>query len=101
MWEDDRPWRRLYNLARWKRLRARKLLADPLCVYCMAKGEYVPATIVDHVKQHFGNLLLFWDWANLQSLCKPCHDGRKQKEDKGAVRLEGTQLDGYPTGGTW
>ena len=26
----------------------------------------------------------FWDTANWQALCKPCHDGRKQSEDKRA-----------------
>lgn len=70
-------------------------------MYCLAEGQYVAAGVVDHVKQHLGNLTLFWSWDNLQSLCKACHDGRKQREDKGAMRLDGTGLDGYPTNGTW
>jgi len=47
---------------------------------------------VDHIKPHKGNLALFWDEANLQSLCKKCHDGEKQKQDKAAQRAGGVGL---------
>ena len=76
-------------------------MADPLCAYCLQDGEYVPATIVDHAKQHQGELTLFWSWDNCQSLCKPCHDSRKQREEKSGISLDTTGLDGYPTKGTW
>jgi 5-methylcytosine-specific restriction endonuclease McrA len=38
--------------------------------------------IADHVVPHRENRGAFWDGA-LQSLCKPCHDGAKQREEQG------------------
>jgi hypothetical protein len=32
--------------------------------------------------QHRGNPALFFDPSNLQSLCKACHDGSKQSEER-------------------
>jgi 5-methylcytosine-specific restriction endonuclease McrA len=68
---------------RWQRARE-TFLARPenvLCRMC-AEAEYVVlATIVDHVKPHRGDRVLFWDSSNWQPLCKPCHDGRKRREE--------------------
>ena len=41
----------------------------------------MPASVVDHVTPHQGDQRLFWDEANHQSLCKPCHDGDKAREE--------------------
>lgn len=43
--------------------------------------------VCDHVKPHRGDERLFWDEANLQTLCKPCHDRDKQREEQ-ASRAE-------------
>lgn len=53
------------------------------------------ATIVDHIVPHKGDLVLFHDPENLQSLCKPCHDRDKAAIERGnAVTYYG--VDGYP-----
>jgi 5-methylcytosine-specific restriction protein A len=38
--------------------------------------------ICDHIKKHDGNSDLFFDAANLQTLCKRCHDSSKQSEER-------------------
>lgn len=82
-----KPWRSWYGLAVWKAIRERQLDAEPLCRRCKAKGFDVLATVVNHVIPHRG------DWERFisgpfESLCKPCHDGEVQAEEKAAGRLE-------------
>lgn len=60
--------------ARWRRERVLFLQHNPLCVECKRQGRLKPATVVDHVVDHKGNMELFWDVNNWQSLCKRCHD---------------------------
>ena len=70
---------------RWKAARARYLRAHPLCVPCETLGRTTAADTVDHVIPHRGDEALFWDGA-LQSLCKACHDGAKQRQEREAGR---------------
>jgi 5-methylcytosine-specific restriction protein A len=58
------------------------LSRNPLCVECERQGRITPATVVDHIIPHKGNLELFWDEDNLQALCKPCHDRKTAKEGR-------------------
>ena len=60
--------------SRWRKVRELFLRNNPLCVSCMADGLIVAATVVDHIIDHKGDKLLFWDEGNWQALCKPCHD---------------------------
>ena len=62
-----------YN-AQWRKARTAFLNRHPLCVSCLADGKLVPATVVDHVTPHRGDMKLFWDVNNWQALCKDCHD---------------------------
>ena len=55
--------------------------AHPLCVQCLKEGHAVTATVVDHIRPHRGDPVLFWDEKNWQSLCKPCHDKKTWNED--------------------
>ena len=71
-----------YN-ARWRRLRGKKLRADPLCAHCMQDDRHVAATEVDHVIPHRGDASLMWDYTNLQSLCKSCHSRKTRQETFG------------------
>ncbi len=57
----SRKYKKLYNSIRWKRLRKKVLLRQPLCVECQKAGRLTPATVVDHIKPHRGNEDLFWD----------------------------------------
>jgi 5-methylcytosine-specific restriction enzyme A len=77
------PLRKEYAGARWKALRAWQLRRAPLCVDCFKEGRIVPAHEVDHVVPHKGDLLLFYDQDNLQSLCRPCHSRKTVLEDGG------------------
>lgn len=63
----------------------------------MALGQVVAAGVVDHVKPHKGDLAVFLDARNLQSLCKACHDSHKQAQERSADGLlRGAGHDGKP-----
>ncbi len=59
----------LYSTPDWQKYRVRFLNENP---YCYADKE--PATVVDHLIPHQGNLKLFWKEDNFLPLCKKCHD---------------------------
>ncbi len=78
----QRPvWWKWYKLPAWQARRAGQLRDEPLCQLCKARGLVVPATVANHKTPHRGNWLLFIEGA-LQSVCKPCHDGVIQREEK-------------------
>lgn len=83
----DRPSRRWYKLAAWKGpngRRALQLKREPLCALCPEWSKQ-PAKVADHVVPHRDNYVLFWH-GELQSLCKACHDGKKQRQERRAER---------------
>jgi hypothetical protein len=67
---------------RWKRIRAQTLQAEPLCRLCLAAGRTVAATIVDHIVPLADGGT--HATANLQPLCKRCHDAVKTPADLAA-----------------
>jgi len=69
--------------SKWRKARIGYLRAHPLCVMCLAVGRATPANVVDHIIPHRGNMQLFWQHSNWQSLCKPCHDTKTAREDGG------------------
>lgn len=71
--------------ARWQRARAVFLSANPLCRPCSKKTppQITPATVVDHVTDHKGDQVLFWDEKNWQPSCEPCHNARVDAGDFG------------------
>lgn len=71
---ESAAWHNLYSLPVWQTLRTRQLLKEPWCAECARHGVRVRATVVDHIRPHRGNVALFSDPDNLQSLCKSCHD---------------------------
>ena len=78
--DKDRPQadaRRHYKTARWLALRRLQLSAQPLCQACLPQ-QVTPASHVDHVIPHRGDLERFYDAANLQSLCPSCHSRKTQ-----------------------
>lgn len=86
---------RLYDTARWKRLRSSFLHLHPLCNIHLKLGSIVPATVVDHITPHKGDEMKFWDEGNLQSLCKRCHDSVKQQLEKSGT-FKGCDTSGLP-----
>lgn len=85
---DEKEWRGWYKLAVWRRIRAAQLQAEPLCRRCLARGEVVSATVVNHIEPHRGD----WDKfiaGPFESTCKPCHDGEVQREERAAEAARG------------
>lgn len=68
----------------WQKYRLGYLSRHPLCVMCQVAGRITSATIVDHITPHRGDQRLFWDEANHQALCAPCHDSSKAREESRA-----------------
>jgi 5-methylcytosine-specific restriction enzyme A len=77
------PWRKWYGLRRWKMMRDEVLL-DALfsCARCGTLEPDTSKLVADHIIPHRGRSELFWDRANLQCLCKDCHDTVKQREEQ-------------------
>jgi len=84
----------LYNSVTWRKRAKRQLAAEPLCAMCLARQALTPATIADHLQPHRGNRESFLMGA-LQSLCAPCHDGRKQQYELHGYQLD-LGADGWP-----
>jgi len=85
---------KLHSTARWQRVRRQQLREHPWCAMCACHGVVEPATIADHVEPHHGDVNKFW-LGELQSLCKPCHDGAKQSFESKGYRDE-IGADGWP-----
>jgi len=83
----NEPYRKWYKRKAWKGpggRRAQQLKAEPLCEMCPSDSRQL-ATIADHVEPHRGDHGKFW-FGRLQSLCKPCHDSKKQRIERRAKR---------------
>lgn len=91
------PWRRWYSTARWKRLRI-QVLTDAMfsCAHCKRLEGKTSLLVADHIRPHRGDASLFWDRANLQCLCKQCHDRHKQSIERGGAGRNVTGIDGWP-----
>jgi len=71
----------LYATAEWRALRAEVCrAANYICASSRCPNK---ATIADHLKPHRGAAALFFDRANLQALCKRCHDRKTARLDGG------------------
>lgn len=92
---NDSGWHHLYKTAHWRRLRHHQLSQEPLCRFCLITEDVTAASICDHIKPHKGDLELFYDASNLQSLCKHHHDSAKAMIE-GGRKVVTYGLDGYP-----
>lgn len=77
-------WHKLYYSVKWRKLRERQLVENPLCIECGNVG-----LDVDHIIDHKGNIDLFYDLNNLQTLCKACHS-RKTMTTNNSRRYKST-----------
>lgn len=73
---EDRQ--KIYQSAKWKRLRLAKLMKDPLCEHCLKEGRTTLAIDCHHIDsfmnyQGLMRLQKAYDIDNLVSLCKECH----------------------------
>lgn len=71
--------RKIYQSQRWRMLRLAKLSDNPLCEMCMKNGIVKPAIDVHHITSFMSTddevrrKALAYDYENLMSLCKECH----------------------------
>ncbi len=87
----------LYKTRAWQVLRQAQLSRKPICERCFARGAVTAADVVNHKTPHRGDLELFYDDANLESVCKPCHDSDIQAQEKGGYSYDPTiGSDGLP-----
>ena len=73
-------WNYLYQKQRWRKASKLFRTNNPLCRYCERAGRVKAAAVVDHIEPHKGNLDLFWNEENWQSLCAKCHNEKSSKE---------------------
>lgn len=73
--------------ARWQRFASAFLANNPLCRYCLIRGRVKPATVVDHIMPHKGDMALFWMEDNHQALCAKCHNSTKAREENNPQRI--------------
>lgn len=66
---------------------------------CGAEGRVTAANVVDHIKAHKGDRVLFFDASNLQSLCPSCHNRHAQSRDRTGRLRPVIGLDGWPVTG--
>ena len=81
----------LYDLQAWRKASEAFLIRNPACVRCGRASE-----VTDHVEPHKGDRGKFWDRKNWQALCRPCHSGPKQAEERRGYTVQ-VGLDGWPT----
>jgi 5-methylcytosine-specific restriction endonuclease McrA len=75
--------RRVYDSRQWRDyVRPTKIATDPSCQRCWYLGRRTPAAHVDHRTPLRQGGQPF-DWANLVSLCTPCHSGKTMCEQTG------------------
>jgi 5-methylcytosine-specific restriction protein A len=82
--------------AKWRDKREDFLKAHPWCVFCLKAGRRTPATRVDHIKPHRGDMHLFWNPSNWQGLCQPHHDSAKAAMERGGAIYSPIGRDGVP-----
>jgi 5-methylcytosine-specific restriction endonuclease McrA len=81
------PLRALYRTARWAKLRWETLTRDLFTCQMCGLGPQADTSklVADHRRPHRGDLALFWDPENLETLCaSPCHSKHKQKLEQAA-----------------
>jgi 5-methylcytosine-specific restriction enzyme A len=85
------PWKAWYKTARWRALRLEIFRRDHYRCQCgCGLYELNSALLVcDHRKPHRGDVRLFWDQTNLQTLRKPCHDRDKQRAEQASLHQRG------------
>jgi 5-methylcytosine-specific restriction protein A len=81
-------WSFLYRRKAWRVVREEHLRLEPFCRKCKEQGIHTLGNVVDHIKPHRGDMDLFFEKKNLQTLCGSHHSKDKQLEE----------LRGYATG---
>ena len=83
---------RPHNSVAWQKASAAWLQQYPFCVLCLVRGKINERSdndrcdtqrtlVVDHITPHRGDMDLFWDQDNWQTLCRLCHDIDKSRHE--------------------
>ncbi|MGN6549746.1 MAG: HNH endonuclease [Pararhizobium sp.] len=94
-------YRALYHGTAWRHLRQQALARDfftcQRCGSLLVTGNrhHPQAAVVNHKRPHKGDTALFFDLANLESVCKACHDALIQREEARGYVI-GCDLAGRP-----
>jgi len=86
-WESERPKQKKerdpnefnYHTNRWRKASERHRRNNPLCEDCKKEGKPIPGYCTDHhhpISQGADP----WDETNWRTLCKPCHDKKRNRE---------------------
>lgn len=78
-WREDKTTSQRGYGSKWQSARKGFLAKHPECAECFRNGKIKPATVVDHIKPHRGDMVLFWLRSNWQALCKRCHDQKTRR----------------------
>lgn len=70
---------KLYGSPAWRRLR--QTIFDRDGYECQLCHRATSEPIADHIKPHNGNMALFFEIDNIQTLCPTCHSGRKRIQE--------------------
>jgi 5-methylcytosine-specific restriction endonuclease McrA len=80
--KSTQPWRQWYNTSQWQRLRWKVLVRDCFtCAICHQLMADSSQLVCDHVQPHRGDVQRFWT-GPFQTLCKPCHNSTKQRDEQ-------------------
>lgn len=77
----------LYRKSRWKLKSERFRRANPMCAYCLKRGDLQLSEVADHAIPHKGDEESFWN-GPLVALCKSCHDSAKRREEHGKLAFD-------------
>jgi 5-methylcytosine-specific restriction enzyme A len=80
MFIDRRTARQRGYTHEWEKARLAYIKGNPLYVECLKVKRVNPARAVDHIIPHKGDMEFFWEKANWQSLCIPCHNRKSSME---------------------
>lgn len=67
---------------RWQKASRAFRGQHPLCEYCQLNGQLTPATCVDHLYPHRGDMGIFWRSEWWVASCDECHNVFKQQIEK-------------------
>ena len=104
------PHRALYRSARWAKYRDGRLVGGAKLVahtrdswkcqrcgvLCTTGRKSPDSAVAHHRKPHRGDLVLFYDPDNVETVCKACHDSTIQGDERRGYSL-GIGPDGWPT----
>lgn len=64
-----------YQSSPWRKLRGMFIRENPTCVLCGRAGA-----VVDHIVRVNDDPTKALEWANLQTMCHPCHNAKSGRE---------------------